>query len=202
MSETVRFSDLAKKLGVGIDTIRRTVAKVGDDLGIVAQRESHSSIAQCLSVRDADKLIRYFEERDKHIAATEPSAVAGSYSNYGYFYIIQLLPELFPERVKIGYTDNLETRLREHQTAAPTARYLKSWECKRSWDQAVMDCITRKDCKLVMNEVYEGNLDLMIQRADELFRLMPSSNTTVELSEHSPLRAKKSDVQSGPSPAH
>jgi len=57
-----------------------------------------------------------------------------------------------------------------------------------------MDCITRKDCKLVMNEVYEGNLDLMIQRADELFRLMPSSNTTVELSEHSPLRAKKSDV--------
>jgi hypothetical protein len=57
-----------------------------------------------------------------------------------------------------------------------------------------MDCITRKDCKLVMNEVYEGNLDLMIQRADELFRLMPDSNTTVELSEHSPLRAKKSDI--------
>jgi hypothetical protein len=84
MSETVRFSDLAKKLGVGIDTIRRTVAKVGDDLGIVAQRESHSSRAQCLTVEDADKLIRYFEERDEHIATTEPSAFAGSYSNYGH----------------------------------------------------------------------------------------------------------------------
>ena len=138
MSDTVRFSDLAKKLGVGIDTIRRTVAKLGDDLGIVVQRESHSSRAQCLSVEDADKLITYFEQRDKHVASTTPSEAAGSYSNYGYFYIIQLLPELFPERVKIGYTDNLETRLREHQTAAPTARYLKSWQCsdhgsKQSW---------------------------------------------------------------------
>lgn len=196
MADTIRFSDLAKKLGVGIDTIRRTVAKLGEDLGIVVQRESLSSRAQCLSVDDANKLIRYFEQRDKHVATTTPNDPAASYSNYGYFYILQLLPELFPERVKIGYTDNLETRLREHQTAAPTARYLKSWECKRSWDQTVMDSITRKDCKLVMNEVYEGNLDLMIQRADELFRLMPNSNTTVELSEHSPLRAKKSDVQS------
>ena len=76
-------------------------------------------------------------------------------------------------------------------TAAPTARYLKSWECKRSWEQAVADSITCKDCKLVMNEVYEGNLELLVQRADELFRLMPNNNTTVELSEHSPLRAKK-----------
>jgi hypothetical protein len=42
-----------------------------------------------------------------------------------------------------------------------------------------------------MNEVYEGNLELLVQRADELFRLMPNNNTTVELSEHSPLRAKK-----------
>jgi len=100
MSDTIRFIDLAKKLGVGIDTIRRTVAKLGDDLGIAVQRESHSSRAQCLS-------------------------------------------------------------------------------------------ITRKDCKLVMNEVYEGNLELLVQRADELFCLMPNHNTTVELSEHSPLRAKK-----------
>ena len=191
MSDTIRFIDLAKKLGVGIDTIRRTVAKLGDDLGIVVQRESHSSRAQCLSVDDADKLIRYFEERDKHVAATSPGETSASYSNYGYFYIVQLLPELFSERVKIGYTDNLETRLREHQTAAPTARYLKSWECKRSWEQAVADRITRKDYKLVMNEVYEGNLELLVQRADELFCLMPNHNTTVELSEHSPLRAKK-----------
>ena len=42
-----------------------------------------------------------------------------------------------------------------------------------------------------MNEVYEGNLELLVQRADELFCLMPNHNTTVELSVHSPLRAKK-----------
>jgi len=77
MSDTIRFIDLAKKLRVGIDTIRRTVAKLGDDLGIVVQRESHSSRAQCLSVDDADKLIRYLEERGKDVAATSPGETFG-----------------------------------------------------------------------------------------------------------------------------
>lgn len=45
---------------------------------------------------------------------------------YGFFYIIQLIPEVLPNRVKIGYTDNLDVRLKEHQTAAPTAKLIKS----------------------------------------------------------------------------
>jgi hypothetical protein len=191
MPETIRFSELAKGLGVGIDTIRRTVAKVGDDLGFAVQRESRSSRAQCLSVDDANKLIRYFEERDTHIESTPTAEKVGSFSGYGFFYLIQLVPELFPERIKIGYTDNLETRLREHQTSAPTARYIKSWECKRAWDQAAMDSITRTGCRLVMNEVYEGNVDGFVRRGDEFFGIMPNSTTTVELSEHSPLRPAK-----------
>jgi hypothetical protein len=191
MPETIRFSELAKRLGVGIDTIRRTVAKVGHDLGFAVQRESRSSKAQCLNVDDANKLIRYFEERDKHIESTLTAERAGSFSGYGFFYLIQLIPELFPDRVKIGYSDNLETRLREHQTSAPTARCIKSWECKRAWDQAAMDSITRTGCKLVMNEVYEGDVDGFVKRGDEFFALMPNSTTTIELSEHSPLRPVK-----------
>jgi hypothetical protein len=191
MSDTIRFIDLAKKLGVDIDTIRRTVAELGDDLGIVVQPESHPSRAQCLSVDDADKLIRYFEERDKHVAATSPGETSASYSNYGFFTLSYSYPSFFLSELRldtliISKRDYANTKLRP-----PTARYLKSWECKRSWEQAVADSITRKDCKLVMNEVYEGNLELLVQRADELFRLMPNNNTTVELSEHSPLRAKK-----------
>jgi hypothetical protein len=191
MPETIRFSELAKKLGVGIDTIRRTVAKLGSDLGMAVQRESRSSRAQCLCVDDANKLIRYFEERDKHLDSNPVVETAGSFSGYGFFYLIQLIPELFRDRVKIGYTDNLETRLREHQTSAPTARYIKSWECKRAWDQAAMDSITRTDCKLVMNEVYEGDVNGFVKRGDEFLGIMPNSTTTVELSEHSPLRPVK-----------
>jgi hypothetical protein len=191
MPETIRFSELAKRLGVSIDTIRRTVAKLGSDLGMAVQRESRSSRAQCLSADDANRLIRYFEQRDEHLDSTPVAETAGSFSGYGFFYLIQLIPELFPDRVKIGYTDNLEIRLREHQTSAPTARYVKSWECKRAWDQAAMDSITRTGCKLVMNEVYEGDVNGFVKRGDEFFGLMPDSTTTVELSEHSPLRPAK-----------
>jgi T5orf172 domain len=191
MSDVLRFDQIAKRLGVGMDTVRRTVKKLEKDLDLTVIRESRSSRAQCLSEDDANKLIRYFEERDRHVDISEKVDTVGSFSSYGFFYLIQLVPELFPNRVKIGFTDNLETRLREHQTSAPTAKYVKNWECKRSWDQAVMDSITRKDCKLVLNEVYEGSIDLFGQRGDEYFRLMPDSATTVELSEHSPLRANK-----------
>jgi hypothetical protein len=191
MSELVPYSEIAKQVGVGIDTIRRTVSRVGEDLGLTIQRKSRSSKALCLSDEDAEKLIRYFEARDEHVGPSEAQANVGAYSGFGYFYIIQLIPEAVPNRLKIGFTDNLETRLKEHRTSAPTARYLGHWECKRSWDYAVMDSITRKDCKLVMNEVYEGDVEKFIERANEYFSLMPDSTTIVELSEHSPLKVEK-----------
>lgn len=108
-------------------------------------------------------LFTHFENRDKPI--TDSILDESGLQRYGYFYMIQLIPEEVPNRVKIGYTDNLETRLREHQTSAPTAKFLGHWKCKRSWDQAAMDSITRDNCQLVMNEVYEGNLKGFVNRA-------------------------------------
>jgi hypothetical protein len=98
-----------------------------------------------------------------------------------------LVPEALPNRVKIGFADNVEKRLAEHRTAAPTAKLLKTWSCKRSWDYAAMDSITRTGCKLVLNEVYEGELKDFLARGDLFFSLMPSPDSERELSEHSPL---------------
>ena len=131
-------------------------------------------------------LVSYFENRDKPKTNSDTAAL----DRLGYFYIIQLIPEAMPNRIKIGYTDNLDTRLREHQTAAPTAKYIGHWGCKRSWDQAAMDCITRIDCQLVMNEVYEGDIQSFLSRAEEFFNIMPKDSDKPELSEHSPLRKK------------
>jgi hypothetical protein len=97
------------------------------------------------------------------------------------------VPEALPNRVKIGFADNVERRLAEHQTAAPTAKLLKVWPCKRSWDYATMDSITRTGCKLVLNEVYEGDIDGFIDRADAYFAIMPNPDMEKELSEYSPL---------------
>jgi hypothetical protein len=45
-----------------------------------------------------------------------------------------------------------------------------------------MDGITRSDCQLVMNEIYEGDVTLFVQRADEFFALMLTSKTVIPLS--------------------
>jgi hypothetical protein len=47
--------------------------------------------------------------------------------------------------------------------------------------------ITRTGCRLVLNEVYGGEIKDFLQRGDVFFSLMPSPDTEKELSEHSPL---------------
>ncbi|MBU2511072.1 GIY-YIG nuclease family protein [bacterium] len=187
MSDFVTFRELADQIGVEITTIRRNVKRLDLEIRNEKTETSKGARVQCLSIDNANLLISHFENRDKPISNSDSAAL----DRFGYFYIIQLIPEAVPDRVKIGYTDNLETRLREHQTAAPTAKYLGHWKCKRSWDQAAMDSITRTDCSLVMNEVYEGDINGFLKRADEFFKVMPKDSNKPGLSEHSPLRGFK-----------
>ena len=54
-----------------------------------------------------------------------------------------------------------------------------------------MDSITRKNCHLVLNEVYEGEINGFLSRAEEFFGVMPSNSDKPKLSEHSPLKEEK-----------
>jgi hypothetical protein len=171
MPEYLTYSEIADRLGVDITTVRRSVKRLSTSHNIKPLYQkipTSKMMIYCLSIDDANVLFSWFEGRSQ----TEPEEQnsLASFQRYGYFYIIQLIPELMPQRVKIGYTDSLETRLNVHQTSAPTAKYVKTWECKRSWDQAAMDSITRDGCELIMNEVYEGNIDGFIERGSFFLR--------------------------------
>jgi hypothetical protein len=50
-----------------------------------------------------------------------------------------------------------------------------------------MDSITRNGSKLVLNEVFEGEIRGFIERGDAFFSVMPNPDTERDLSEHSPL---------------
>jgi hypothetical protein len=56
-----------------------------------------------------------------------------------------------------------------------------------------MDSVTREECKLVLNEVYEGNIQNLLDRAECFFALMPDPDIEKELSEHSPLYGSHED---------
>lgn len=189
MSERVTYKEMAKRLGVNPSTIRRFIDRHGAELGISVQKgrgnTSNASWTHYISREDADTLAAHYEAlHEGRDISSEPE----QFQRQGHFYVIQLVPEALPNRIKIGYTDNIDKRLTEHQTAAPTARVLASWPCKRSWDYAAMDSITREGCVLVLNEVFEGDPEGFIKRGNEFFSMMPTSDTAVSLSEHSPLR--------------
>lgn len=183
MPEMVTIAEIAKRLGVDQRTVGRLIARETETLNLQLIRGKGDK--RLLSREDADRLIASYEARRGPVAADPVEAT--KYDRFGYFYLIQLVPEALPNRVKIGFADNVEKRLVEHQTAAPTAKLLKRWLCKRSWDYAAMDSITRSGCKLVLNEVYEGDINGFMERGDAFFSLMPNPDSERELSEHSPL---------------
>lgn len=190
MSETVTYKEMAKRLGVDPTTIRRLVEKHGPELGVSVQKgranTSNAKWTHYISREDAERLAAFYETL--HAGSIDLASDTEPFQRQGCFYVIQLVPEALSNRIKIGYTDNLEKRLTEHQTAAPTAKVLASWPCKRSWDYAAMDSITREGCVLVLNEVFEGDPNGFVQRGNEFFSRMPKPDAERGLSEHSPLR--------------
>ena len=192
MAEYLTFDQVAEMVGVEVTAIRRAVKIIQFSTGIEILKGKvigRSRRALCVSDNHANLIIEHFVSRQSQIALVSNLAPSVNLTagGYGFFYIIQLVPELAPNRVKIGYTDNLETRLKEHQTSAPTAKLIGAWSCKRAWDKAAMDSITRLNCHHVMNEVYEGDIEAFVSRAYAFFEVMPSKDLKIPLSPHSPL---------------
>lgn len=189
MSENVTYKEMAKRLGVDPTTIRRLVERFGAELAVSVQKgranTSNAKWTHYLSREDADRLAAFSETR--HSRVDDPSAEV-PLQRSGYFYVIQLVSEALPNRVKIGYTDNLEKRFAEHQTAAPTARLLSSWACKPSWDYAAMDSMTREGCSWGAERGLRGRSRGFLQRGNAFFGLMPKPDAERSSSAHSPLR--------------
>lgn len=130
MPEMVGLAEIAARLNIDNRTVRRLIKRETETLKLEIHRGKGDKIL--LTTKDAEKLIASYEARRGPVVASAEDAA--KFDRFGHFYVIQLVPEALPERVKLGFADNLERRLTEHQTAAPTARVLKSWQCKRSWD--------------------------------------------------------------------
>ena len=100
---------------------------------------------------------------------------AGDFLNneIGFYYLIQLEPEHDPKRFKVGFTTELQGRLRKHLCSAPFAKYVKHWPCRRGWERTATDCITDK-CEHLREEVYRAlSIEDVIILAERFFTLMP-----------------------------
>ncbi len=163
-----RLFKVLTKLGIR-PTLRRESSRRGQNIATISSADAarvKEALAQAAAVRprppSADRLA---------------DAPYDAGDEIGVFYVVQLEPEHDSGRFKVGFTAELEGRLRKHRTSAPFARCEKSWPCRRIWERAAIDCATA-GCERLHTEVFRAaSLTDVVTRADAFFAVMPSLGT-------------------------
>ena len=169
--EYITIKELAGKLGVDKSYARKYVINHGYTFDKIRTNESQHQLTLALSIEDAETIIEMRQSEGYSMGDKIGNVLNGE---DGYFYIIQLIPEFNPNRIKLGFATGIDARLKSHKTSAPTAILLKSWACKRIWENAAISSITRIECKLIGGEVYDcDNLNNLLARAEAFFSCMP-----------------------------
>ncbi len=179
----VPLSELAVELGLDRSNMLKYVKKLNISTQDRRTPKSRNQRTKTVTLKDAE-----FIRAKRQDEGYSNDATIVSVSDWGVFYIIQLVPELDQKRLKLGFTDNLASRLSQHKTAAPTSTVLKSWPCKRVWEKTIIDALTVRHCRLVANEVFEcDSYEKLVELANTIFDILPGPQDTVNLSEYSPL---------------
>jgi len=179
--EFISLKHLSEEIGMDRSHARRYVLKLGITPHKRRTPDSQNQLTLAVD-KDEAELIRQKRREEGFIGESKPIA-----KDTGVFYVIRLVPEFDPRRVKLGFADDLNSRHSQHRTAAPTAVVVKSWPCKRAWEGTVMDCLTGFSCRLILNEVFEcEDVDSLIARGDQLFAMFPDPGNRVALADASP----------------
>lgn len=192
----VSIKDLAKRLGMDRSHARRYVMKLGYLFHKRRTPDSGSQLTLCVTGAEAEEITS--QRQDKGFLASTVVAV----SDVGVFYVIQLVPDLDPRRLKLGFAESLEQRLSQHRTAAPTARVLRAWPCKRPWELTAIDALACEGCRLILNEVFEcDDPGRLVKRGDAFFSMLPAPDVRPPLAGASPLNLAGHDGEDAEQPA-
>lgn len=164
----VTLTQLASELGLDRSNMRKYVLKHGFSPVRIRTPRSRGQLTLALTLDEAETIREL--RQSQGFVKSQPVE-----NSTGYFYIIQLIPEFAPNRVKLGFASDVQARLSTHRTSAPTARLVKFWPCKRSWESTAIASMTRIECELIAGEVFEcRSLAGLIARSDEFFAILPS----------------------------
>ena len=165
----ITMQEIAGRLGLDKSNARKYAINNGFAWQKMRIAEGGNQLCNVLPIEEAEELIDL--RRDQGFTK---SKIAIAKNGNGFFYIVQIAPELDPLRVKLGFSTNPKRRLQAHRTIAPTAILINDWACKQVWEAAVIDSITRIDCTLIANEVYQcSDIDSLVQRSTRFFEIMP-----------------------------
>lgn len=172
--EFIPIQKLSKKLKLDKSNARKYILNQGFSFVKIRTPESRGQLTLALSAEDAESIIAIRESQGFAMNSKSGIPVENS---AGFFYIIQLIPEVAPNRVKLGFATTVENRLNAHKTTAPTAVLINQWNCNKDWERTAIASITRYECKHVGGEVFDcEDLTKLNIRAKAFFNLMPEGN--------------------------
>lgn len=77
-------------------------------------------------------------------------------SKHGLFYVVQLAPDVAPQRLKLGFATSIDSRVKGYRTLSPNCLVLGTWECERQDEQEAIRAITQSTrAARVGGEVYD-----------------------------------------------
>ena len=155
------LAQLAKDLGYKVGELRGELSQIGIHtirMAIVG------GYAESLTDDDAEAVYSLIKHRPR--SAPKDRTI-------GFFYCIQLQPDLAPTHYKFGFSSNPATRFAAHRTMCPNLVLVKSWPSRRRWERTAMDAITAGLVALGPEQYVVPDQQAMLGLADAFFRFMP-----------------------------
>ncbi len=126
-----------------------------------AQLRKHHSGRGGRNSQQCAKCRKWFWNSDPHLCGARAN------SDLGHFYAVQLLPELVPDRIKLGFSTNVPDRLRQYRMANPEARILNVWPCLKQHEWLILQQAEAWGTRVGAREVYNvTDLQSFIQNID------------------------------------
>lgn len=169
--EFVTLGALSAELSMDKSALRRWVI----DQGVTWHKRrimgSGGNALQAAIFHHEAELIRHLRRDAGYTSDGRAASVA--LPSVGVFYVIAIVPELNPGRLKFGFTDSLQNRLANHRTIAPTLQVLCTWPCRAAWERPAIECLG-VICRLIGGEVYQSeDVNAVLARAEQFFLLLP-----------------------------
>lgn len=171
--ELITVADAAQELGKNKQHVFKVLDRLNIKRSLQKSALGHGQKVACITRLDLERLREHFTESQPAATPSEqPDRYIDSQSA-GVFYLIQLEPELDPERFKLGFATNIDERLRSHRTAAPLCRVLRTWPCKLLWEKTAIEFIT-PGCERLHTEVFRAeSIEATEKRCEQFFSLAP-----------------------------
>lgn len=168
--EFVLLSILAEEWGIDKSSARKYVKNHGFDFARVRGEDRTHQLVLALKTEDAE-MLREMRSNEGYTTGTSQPVTNGA----GVLYVVQIMPDADPSRIKLGYATDATRRLASYRTISPTAIIIKTWPCRSIWEQTAIDSLTAENCTLIGGEVFTcTDIERLIQRGDTFFSYLPS----------------------------